>query len=216
MAKAEERSKEQINELGKIERDRRRVEILIAGMAGGYVADAHANTLVGLGNAILEVIGVLGGHLRKRGSEDQDSGEGEAPDKRRRLEEPGSWPSELRMTSEVVGDAVLKKAGTGEVDANSLNDKLRAREAVERQDNSVSTTSSDTEEEEREDKRKRSQSRDSHTSGVSERSQRGSGRVQGKSKDSSEGTEQSEESYSTGDRMHSGIRRRQLQGVRGN
>ena len=101
------------------------------------------------------------------------------------------------MTSEVVGDAVLRKAGTGEVDANALKDKLRAREAMERQDNSVSTTSSDTEEEEREDKRKRSQSKESHTSGGSERSQRGRGRMQRKRKDSSE-TGQSEESHTTG------------------
>ena len=107
----EERSKEQTNELGKIQRDRKRVEILMAGMASGYVADAHAKTLVGLGNAILQVMESLG---RKRGP---DSG-GEAPGKRRRLEEPGSWPGLLKMTSEEVRDAVLEKEGTGDVDTN--------------------------------------------------------------------------------------------------
>ena len=57
------------------------MEVLLRGMGGGLVADAHMNTIVGLGNSILEVMGTLGGDLRKRRLEEPGSGASESPKK---------------------------------------------------------------------------------------------------------------------------------------
>ena len=56
----------------------------------------------------MEVMSILGGDF-----------------KRRRLEEPGYGTSALPETSEMAGNAVLKRAGTGDVDENwAMNRKM--------------------------------------------------------------------------------------------
>ena len=170
----------------------------MSGMSKGYVADIHTKPLAGTGNSILQGMEYMGKMPSYPGGE--EPGE---PGKRGRIGEPGSGEGRSKWrASDKVRDAVLEKAGMGEVHPNSVSDRSQAKEAVARMKRPVSNTSSDTEEhgkdfEEMRKERRKSKSQDSQSS-MSEKSYKGSDRRQEKPKEDSESSERSEGSHSTG------------------